>query len=161
MTLTLQACRALRRGRSDTHRSTDNDVDDDGRRAADLIHLAALPLALYITYTCTDTYFYPQQDFVIFNTVIQLTKVWACLRSIELAATSLPHTWIGLEQAYRMTSAPSEERLQQVHKPRLQKSLSNGANDSSREPAIDAERKSMPRGVLQTLSYAWSDVCSL
>lgn len=41
------------------------------------------------------------KDFIHFNTVIQLSKFWACIRSIEFAiADSDEYKWIGYERAY-------------------------------------------------------------
>lgn len=69
------------------------------------LRLSLLPLCLIaIYYSCSSidkSFFHPVKDFVHFNTVIQLSKFWACIRSIEFAiADSREYEWIGYERAY-------------------------------------------------------------
>lgn len=47
-----------------------------------------------------DTYFEPRKDLVIFNIIIQITRAWACFRSVELATASKQYRWIGYAAAY-------------------------------------------------------------
>lgn len=54
------------------------------------------------------TYFEPKRDFVIFNVIIQISRAWACFRSVELATASQQYRWIGYAAAYDDAKARSE-----------------------------------------------------
>lgn len=88
-----------------------------------IVRLLLLPICLYATWTCMDTYFEPKRDMIIFNIIIHISRAWACFRSVELATASDQYRWIGYASAYDPSKATSEV---QISRPSLSQALLDG-----------------------------------
>lgn len=136
--------------------------------------LALLPLSLHaIWHSCSlpeGSFFHPLRDFVHLNTVIQLSKFWACMRSIEFAvADRQEYEWIGYEKAYLdnhrgKNDKPSNRGKEMTHsfESDVDKSKADklrGIKTSEDEGAITSNPASMEKR--NPILLGWLNLCSL
>lgn len=128
--------------------------------------LAILPLSLYaIWHSCSlyhQSFFHPVRDFVHLNTVIQLSKFWACIRSIEFAICDKDeYKWIGYEKAYEKSDGSKEKQMTHVNGKR------NGGHTEQAQPGSKTKSKSSlgdlqdRTGGRNPLLLGWLNLCSL
>jgi hypothetical protein len=90
-----------------------------------------LPICVYLIYSSTNVFFEPKKPFLIFNIVIHISKIWSVLRSIELA--------VGSPESHTWIGHEAAY-----------------ATTDTQNPSRDA-----PKGIIQIVYYAWSDVANL
>jgi hypothetical protein len=147
-------------------------------QALPYIRKAILPLALYtIWYSCSlpdHSFFHPMKDFVHLNTVIQLSKFWACMRSVEFAFSDpSDYKWIGYKQVYKDSKDPTDRgKDDAIHvngykmpgspisnEASIENKQSVNAHDGRGSPVANPSHRTP--GTFHPILLGWLNLCSL